>query len=72
MVEIGLKNRRVKFSDEVEKTQSAENFFNPPDGMPTDFFASNGQKEIDDGHSDKYFDDPKTPAVITLDSCDNR
>ena len=34
------------------------------------FFASNGQQNIDDGHSDKIIDDLKNPAVITFDSCD--
>ena len=38
--------------------------------MTTDCFASNGQQEVDDGHSDEIFYDPKTTAVITLDRCD--
>ena len=66
-----IKNRKLKFSDEVENTQSAKiNKLNPPDGMPTDFFASNGQQEVYYGHLDKNSDDLKYPTVITLDSCD--
>ena len=42
IVELGFKNRQIKFSDEVEKSQSAFKKLNPPDGMSTDFFASNG------------------------------
>ena len=38
--------------------------------MNTDFFASNGLQEINDGHLDEISDDPKTPAFITLDICD--
>ena len=38
--------------------------------MPTDFFASNGWQEVDDGHLDQMYDNPKNPAVITLDRCD--
>ena len=38
--------------------------------MPTDYFTTNGQQDIDYGHSDGIFNDPKTPAVITLDICD--
>ena len=34
------------------------------------FFVSNRQQEIYGGHLDDIFDDPKTPAVITLDRCD--
>ena len=34
------------------------------------FFASNEKQEINDVHSDKFFDYLKTPSVITLDSCD--
>ena len=61
----------MKFSDEVEKTQSAKiNKLNPSDGTPTDFFASNVPQEVDDGHLDEIYDDPKTPVVIRLDSCD--
>ena len=61
--------KKVKFSDEVEKTQSAyKQKLNPPDGIPTDFFACNGRQEIDDGHLDEIFNDPKIPAVVTLDS----
>ena len=50
-VEIVFKNRKVKFSDEVEKTQSTKKQkINPLDGMPTYFFASNVWQDIDDGH----------------------
>ena len=38
--------------------------------MTTDFFASNRSQDNHDGHLDETFDDPKTPAVITLDNCD--
>ena len=38
--------------------------------MPTDFLESNGRQEVNDGHLDGIFDDPKTPAVNTLDRCD--
>ena len=38
--------------------------------MPTDFFASNGRQDIDDDNSDEIFDDSKTLAITTLDSCD--
>ena len=38
--------------------------------MPTDFFASNGWQGINYGHLDKFVDDPKNPAAITLDSRD--
>ena len=37
--------------------------------MPTDYFASNGWKEVDDSHLDQMYDDPKNPEVITLDKC---
>ena len=43
---------------------------NPPYGIPADFFESNRWQEIDDIHSSEILDDPKTPAAITLDSCD--
>ena len=33
-------------------------------------FASNGRQDIYDVHLDEIFNDPKTPAVIMLDSCD--
>ena len=70
-VELGFKNRKVKFSDEVENTQSAtKQKLNPSDGIPKDFFASNGRQEVDDIHSDQMSDDPKNLAVITLYSCD--
>ena len=70
-VELGFKNRKVKFSDEVENTQSAtKQKLNPSDGIPKDFFASNGRQEVDDGHSDEMSDSPRTPTVITIDSCD--
>ena len=32
-------------------------------------FASNVWQEIDDGHLGEILDDPKTPAVVMLDSC---
>ena len=35
-----------------------------------EFFASNVWKGGDDGHSDNFFDDLKTPLVITFGSCD--
>ena len=58
--ELLFKNRKEKLSDEVEKTQSAKKEkLNPLDGMPTVFFASNGWKEVDEGHLDEIFDDPK-------------
>ena len=38
--------------------------------MPTYFFSSNGQQEIDDGYLDEIFDEPKTPEAITLGICD--
>ena len=41
-----------------------------PDGMHMDYFASNGQQDIDDGHSDGIFVDPESPAVITINSSD--
>ena len=66
-VELGFKNRKVEFSDEVENTQDAKKWkLNPSDGIPTEFFASNGRQEVDDGYSDEMSDDPKNPAVITL------
>ena len=51
-VELWFKNRKVKFSDEDEKTQSAKKI-NPSDGMPTDFFAPNRKQDINGGHLDK-------------------
>ena len=42
---------------------------NPPN-FSTGLFASNGQHEIDEAQLDEILDDPKTPAVVTLDSCD--
>ena len=66
-----IKNRKVKLSDEVENTQyDKKQKLNPSGGMPTDFFASNGWQEINDGHSDKISNDLRTPVVIPLDSCD--
>ena len=47
-----------------------KNIYNPLDGMPSEFFASNGCKGIDDGNLDTNSDDLKIPAVITLDNCD--
>ena len=70
-VELGFKNRKVKLSNEVENTQSAKKQkVNPLDGISTDFFASYGRQEVDDDHLDEMSNGPKTPAVITLDSCD--
>ena len=37
--------------------------------MPTESFASNRLQEIDDGNYDEISNDPKSPAVITLDRC---
>ena len=69
--ELGFKNRQVKFSDEVENNQSTlEEEKKSLDGMPTEFFVSNGRQEIDDSNLDEKFDDPKTPTVVTLDRCD--
>ena len=52
-VEVGFKNIKVKFSDEVENTQSTFKKSNHPDDMPTDFFSSNGRQDIVDGRLDK-------------------
>ena len=38
--------------------------------MPMDLFSSNVQQEIDEGHSDKKFNNLKITPVLTLDSCD--
>ena len=38
--------------------------------MPINFFASNGQQEINSGHLEEVFEDTKTPAIITLNTCD--
>ena len=69
-VELGLRNRKVKFSDEVENTQSATTTKTLRMTCPHIFFASNGRQEVDGIHSDQMSDDPKNPAVITLYSCD--
>ena len=45
------------------------NKINPSDSMPTESFASNRLQEIDDGNYDEISNDPKSPAVITLDRC---
>ena len=37
---------------------------------PQFFLHPNGQQEVDDVHEDKIPDDPKNPAVITLDIYD--
>ena len=66
---IRIKKRQEKFDDEFEETQSASKK-DRTDGLYTDYSTSNGQQETDDGPSDEIFNDPKTPAVITLDSCD--
>ena len=36
------------------------------------FFVSTGLQEVDDGHSDKISNDPKTPELVQLDSCDKK
>ena len=36
----------------------------------TEYFASNGLQEVDEAHLDQISDGLKTPAVLTLDSCD--
>ena len=41
-VELGFKNRKAKFIDKVENTESAKKQkLNPSDGMPTNILASN-------------------------------
>ena len=57
---IRVKKIKVKFSAEVENTQSAKKQkLHPPDGMHTDFFASNGRQEIYDCRSDEIFKWPE-------------
>ena len=69
--ELGFKNNKVKFSNEVEQTQyDKRQTSNLLDFISTYFFASNRRQEVDDSHPDKISRDPKTPSVIKLDSCD--
>ena len=69
-VEIWFKSRKAKFSDEVEKTQSAKTIIKSSRRHAHGIFESNGRQEIYYGHFGNFFDDLKTPAVIKLDSCD--
>ena len=69
--ELGFKNNKVKFSNEVEQTQSAKRqTSNLLDVISAHFFGSNRRQEMDDSHSYKLFIDSKTPSLIKLDSCD--
>ena len=52
-VEIGLKNRKVKFSDKVEKTQSTKKQeINSLYGLPKDFFSYNRRHETNEVYLD--------------------
>ena len=44
-----IKNRKVKFMMKLKRL-NMQNKLNPPYGMPTEFFASNGRQEVYDGY----------------------
>ena len=63
--ELGFKNRQVKFSDEVENNQSTlEEEKKSPDGMPTEFFLSNGGQEINGVYLNEIVDEPKLLQLL--------
>ena len=67
-VKLGFKNKKVKLAMRLKILNLF--FFNPLDCIPTGCFASNGRQEVDCSHLDEMSNNPKTPAVIRLDSCD--
>ena len=56
--------------NEVGNTQSSNKKIDPLDGIPMDFFASNGQQEVNYSHLNEIYVEKKTTTVIKLYSCD--